>query len=169
MSMTVAHSEVAKTANAFTCWLRGTKVLVEPITAGFRAMLLYDILPCPTKIPFTMVQSPQIYSSVPPAHLLPVTRVLIQTFGPADATPILVATRKICYFLAYSYWKRMLDMRLRGALEGREVLHAAWEEGCVLVRSLGGERGVRRFLGEHNANMLLLNVQSLGRKLIASA
>lgn len=39
----------------------------------------------------------------------------------------------------------------------------------MLVRSLDGERGVRRVLGEHNANMLLLNVQSLGRKLIASA
>lgn len=128
MSTTVAPSAVAKTANAFTCWLRGTKVLVEPITAGFRAMLLYDILSYPTEIPFTMVRSPHLYSSVPPAHLLPVARVLLQTFGPADATPILVATRQLCYFLAYSYWRRMLDMRLRGTLEGREALHAVWED-----------------------------------------
>lgn len=169
MHTTVAPSATSKAANSFICWLRGTKVTVEPITAGFRAVLLYDILPYPTQISFTTVQNPALYASVPPAHLLPVVRALLQTLGPADTTPIPVTTRQLCYYVAYSYWKRTLDRRLMGALEGREVLRGAWEEGCVLVRSLGGVRGVRRVLGEHNARILLLNVASLGRKLAAGA
>lgn len=33
-----------------------------------------------------VVQSPHLYASVPPAHLLPVMRVLLQSLGPADST-----------------------------------------------------------------------------------